>query len=166
VIISVLNVAQGTAGYIGIQIGALSVGSIVGSLALGAVPGLLARGPKLSVLLGVFGAGVALLAVASQVSPLVMMLVCPITGLAYGSTFGAMFTAGGDLAPEGNAAETQAWLASLTQAGAAVGAWAAAGAGSLTALCVIPVIAVLSAVLTWNIRSSRPDRDRPGHATT
>ncbi|MFB6840739.1 MFS transporter [Streptomyces sp. NPDC056361] len=166
VVISLLNVEQGTTGYIGIQIGALSVGSIVGSLALGAVPGLLARGPKLSVLIGVFAAGVVLLAAASQLSPLAMTLACPVTGLAYGSTFGALFTAGGDLAPEGNAAETQAWMGSLTQAGAALGAWAAAEAGGLTALYVIPVIAVLSAVLTWNIRGPRSDRDLPEPTTT
>ncbi|GIF11364.1 MFS transporter [Actinoplanes teichomyceticus] len=161
VVISVLNAERGTTGYIGIQIGALSVGSIVGSLALGAVPGLLARGPKLSVLIGVFASGVVLLAVTSQMSALAMTLACPITGLAYGSTFGALFTAGGDLAPEGTAAETQAWLSSLTQAGAAVGAWAATEVGNVTALCAIPVIAVLSAVLTWNVRGPRPAGDLP-----
>jgi MFS family permease len=165
VVISMLNVERGTAGYIGIQIGALSVGSIVGSLALGAFPGMLARGPKLSVLITVFAAGVALLAVTSQLSPLAMTLACPITGLAYGSTFGALFTTGGDLAPKGNAAETQAWMGSLMQAGAAVGAWAAAGISSMTALCVIPLIALLTAGLTWNIRSPRPDRDVPASAS-
>ncbi|MGW4383660.1 MFS transporter [Kitasatospora sp. NPDC004531] len=166
VVVSVLNVEQGTAGYIGVQIALLSVGSIIGSLALGAVPGLLAGGPKLSVLIGVFAGGVALLAATSQVSPLAMTLASPIAGLAYGSTFGALFTAGGDLAPEGNAAETQSWLSSLTQAGAAIGAWAAAEASSMTALCAIPVIAVLSAILTWNIRGPRPGPSLPVPTTT
>ncbi|MFI9273198.1 MFS transporter [Kitasatospora sp. NPDC052896] len=157
VVISVLNAERHTAMYTGIDIGALSVGSIVGSLALGAVPGLLARGPKLTVLLGTFAAGVAVLAAASQLPPFALLLACPIAGISYGSTFGALFTTGGDLAPEGAAAETQAWLSSLTQggsaAGAAAAAWFAASSGSPTVLCAISLLAVLTAGFTWNVRT-------------
>lgn len=157
VVISVLNADRHSALYTGIDIGALSVGSIVGSLALGAVPGLLARGPKLAFLLGVFAAGVAVLAVASRLPPLALLLACPIAGVGYGSTFGALFTTGGDLAPEGSAAETQAWLSSLTQGGSAAGAAAAAslaaGSGSLPVLCAISLLAVLAAGFTWNVRT-------------
>jgi MFS family permease len=157
VVISVLNADRHTAMYTGIDIGALSVGSIVGSLALGAVPGLLARGPKLAVLLGTFAAGVAVLAAASRLPPLAMLLACPIAGVSYGSTFGALFTTGGDLAPEGSATETQAWLSSLTQGGAAAGAAAAgyfaAGSHGLAVLGAISLLAVLAAGFTWNVRA-------------
>ncbi|WP_441247846.1 MFS transporter [Kitasatospora sp. McL0602] len=158
VVIPVLNAHRGTGAYNGLDIAALSVGSIVGSLALGAAPRLLARGPKIAVLMGTFAAGTAVLAAASQLSPLALASACPVAGLAYGSTFGALFTAGGDLAPEGCATETQGWLSSVMQGGSALGAAAAArvatDTGSLSVLCAIPVLAALTAALSRNI----PDR--------
>ncbi|MFB7669013.1 MFS transporter [Kitasatospora sp. NPDC056138] len=156
VVVPILNAQQGTGMYNGLDLGALSAGSIIGSLALGALPGLLAHAPKIAVLLGVFATGAAVLAAASQLSPLAMALACPVAGLAYGSTFGALLTAGGNLAPEGCATETQGWLSSLMQGGSAVGAsaaaWLAADTSSLKVLCAIPVLAALTAALSWNIR--------------
>ncbi|MET7968735.1 MFS transporter [Micromonospora sp. NPDC005305] len=152
VVIVLINGLRHTQAYAGVQIGALSIGSIVGSLVIGAMPGFLARGPKLSVLLGVFAVGVAVLGAAAEISPLAMTLACPITGLAYGSTFATLFTMGGDLAPEGTATETQAWLSSILQAGSAVGAWFAVAVSTRTALALIPVIALAAAALCWRMR--------------
>ncbi|MWA08870.1 hypothetical protein E5671_06740 [Streptomyces sp. BA2] len=71
-------------GFTGLYLGILSVGSVLGSLALGAVPNLLSRGPKISVLLCVFAAGTGTLTLATGVSPLAALLVCPPAGLVIG----------------------------------------------------------------------------------
>ncbi|MFD0419648.1 MFS transporter [Streptomyces sp. NPDC127108] len=143
---------HGAAAYAGWCLGALSVGSVVGGLVLGAVPAL-SGGPRhrIGVLLCVFAAGAGALACAARVSPPVVLLVCPVAGLAIGSVFAALRTAGGDLAPAGRVTETMSWLSALDLAGGAVGtavfAQVAAGAGSGTALAVVPGVAVLAAVV-------------------
>jgi MFS family permease len=147
-------------GFTGLYLGVLSVGSVLGSLALGAIPSLLSRGPKISVLLCVFAWGTGALTVAAGVSPLAVLVVCPLAGLAIGCTFAALRTTGGDLAPEGRVTETMSWLSSLDLVGGAVGAavfaHVAAGEGSRTALLLIPAIALLAAAIGWNTRTRKP----------
>ncbi|MGW6054905.1 MFS transporter [Streptomyces sp. NPDC055189] len=147
------------AGFTGLYLGVLSVGSVLGSLALGAVPNLLSRGPKISVLLGVFAAGTAALTPAAGMSPLAVLAVCPLAGLAIGCTFAALRTRGGDLAPEGRVTETMSWLSSLDMVGGAVGAavfaHVAAGEGSRTALLLIPAVALLAAAIGWSTPSGK-----------
>ncbi|GGX88140.1 MFS transporter [Streptomyces hiroshimensis] len=150
--------ASGAAGYAGLYLGAMSVGSILGSLALGAAPALLSRGPRISVLLCAFAAGAGLLALAARLSPLTVLLVCPVAGAVVGSAFGTLYTLAGDLAPEGRVTETMAWLSSLNQAGGAVGAAAgahvAAAQGGGTALLLVPAVALLAAAIGWK---TKPD---------
>ncbi|WJV50783.1 MFS transporter [Streptomyces flavofungini] len=140
---------HGTAAYAGWCLAALSVGSVVGGLVLGAVPALWGGpGRRLGVLLCVFAAGAGALACAARVSPPVVLLVCPVAGLAIGSVFAALRTTGGDLAPEGRITETMSWLSTLDLAGGAVGAavfaQVAAEAGSGPALIAVAGAAVLA----------------------
>ncbi|MGQ4374932.1 MFS transporter [Streptomyces sp. SAS_267] len=143
--------------FTGVYIGALSVGSVLGSLALGAMPNLLARGPKLSVLLCVFAAGVGTLALAARLSPLAVLFLCPVAGLVIGSVFGTLRTVGGDLARKGEITETMSWLTSLDMAGGAVGAAVfahlAVVQGSRTAIVLVPLVILLSAVVGWTART-------------
>lgn len=144
---------------------ALSLGSVVGSLALGAVPvpaALSGRGRRVPVLLCVFAAGAGALACAARLSPTVVLVVCPVAGLAIGSAFAALRTRGGELAPAERVTETMAWLNSFDLAGGALGAAAFAGvaaAGSGTALLLVPVVAMVAAVVG---RAPRP-RTRARH---
>ncbi|MGW6022078.1 MFS transporter [Streptomyces sp. NPDC055099] len=143
------------AGFTGLYLGALSVGSVLGSLVLGAVPKLLAHGSKVSVLLCVFAAGTGGLALTTGVSPLAVLLVCPLAGLVIGCTFAALRTTGGDLAPEGSITETMSWLSTFDMvggaAGAAVFALIAAEDGGRTALMLIPGVALLAAAVAWSV---------------
>ncbi|GAA2321329.1 MFS transporter [Streptomyces caniferus] len=143
--------------YTGAYLAALSIGSVLGSLVLGAAPRLLAHGPKLSVLLCVFAAGGGTLALAAQFSPLAVLVLCPVAGLVLGSVFGTLRTVGSDLAKEGEVTETMSWLTSLDMAGGAVGAAVfahlAVTEGSRTALMLVPVVVLLSAVAGWSARS-------------
>ncbi|MFE6157463.1 MFS transporter [Streptomyces sp. NPDC056486] len=148
------------AGFTGLYLGALSVGSVLGSLALGTVPKLLSRGPKVSVLLCVFATGTGALTAATGMSPLAVLVVCPLAGLVIGCTFATLRTTGGDLAPEGRVTETMSWLSSLDMVGGAVGAAVfahiAAAEGSRTALLLVPAVALLAAAIGWNTRTRQP----------
>ncbi|MEU2788077.1 MFS transporter [Streptomyces sp. NPDC007100] len=143
--------------FTGAYLSALSVGSVLGSLALGTMPRFLARGPKLSILLCVFAAGGGALALAAQVSPVAVLVLSPVAGLVLGSVFGTLRTVGSDLAKEGEVTETMSWLTSLDMAGGAVGAAVfshlAVSEGSGTALALVPVVVVLSAVAGWTART-------------
>ncbi|MEW1928145.1 MFS transporter [Streptomyces sp. NPDC088360] len=149
------------AGFTGLYLGVLSVGSVLGSLALGAVPNLLSpRGRKISVLLCVFAVGTGALTWATEVSPLAVLLVCPLAGLVIGCTFATLRTTGGGLAPEGRVTETMSWLSSLDMAGGAIGAAVfahiAAEQGSRTALLWVPAVVLVAAVVSWNTRARTP----------
>lgn len=147
----------------GAYLGTLSAGSVLGSLALGAAPRFLARGPKLSVLLLVFALGGGALALAAQFSPVAVLVLCPVAGLVLGSVFGTLRTVGSDLAKEGEVTETMSWLTSLDMAGGAVGAAVfahlAVSEGSRTALALVPVAVLMSAVAGWSARSPDTRRD-------
>uniref|UniRef100_UPI0034DFDF7E MFS transporter n=1 Tax=Streptomyces flavofungini TaxID=68200 RepID=UPI0034DFDF7E len=159
VVLPIHAAQHGATAYTGLYLAALSVGSVLGSLALGAAPGLVRRGAGLCVPLCVFAAGTGALALAARVSPLAVLLLCPVAGLAVGCTFGALRAIGGDLAPPGRITETMSWLSSMDTAGGALGATlsaqVAAARGGGTALLAVCGVAVLAAV------AGRPGRDRP-----
>ncbi|MCQ4040518.1 MFS transporter [Streptantibioticus rubrisoli] len=134
-------------GYSGVYLAGLSVGSILGALCLGAASAELRRRVQLPVLLGAFALGCCLLALAMHSSPSLVLLVCPLTGAAIGSTFAALFTTAGRLTPAGYDSEANGWMTSITQVGFAVGASSsaalAAGHGSSFFLVVTaPAIAL------------------------
>ncbi|WP_371749461.1 MFS transporter [Streptomyces sp. NBC_01283] len=148
------------AGFTGLYLGILSIGSVLGSLALGAVPTLLSHDRKVSVLLCVFAAGAGALTFASGLSPLAVLLACPLAGLVIGCTFAALRTTGGDLAPEERITEAMSWLSSLDMVGGALGAalfaHIAADQGSRVALLLVPAAALLAAAIGWNTRGRQP----------
>lgn len=140
----------GATRYTGWYLGALSLGSVLGSLALGAVPARLVRGPRPRALLCLFAAGAGTLAAVAHLSPLAVLVLCPVAGLAIGSVFAALRTAAGDLAPVGAATEAMSWLNSADLAGSAAGAalfaHLAAAQGSRAALALVPGVAAAAAV--------------------
>ncbi|MER5357169.1 MFS transporter [Streptomyces sp. NPDC002785] len=134
----------------GLLLSVLSIGSIVGGLLIGAMtPALAARVTQLPVLLLALAVFAAALAVGSEAGWFVAVPLCLLTGLSFGPSFVAVYGRSGDLAPPGTAAETQAWVGTALQLGAAAGAgaggvlldiWGPAGA-----LALAPVAAVIGA---------------------
>ncbi|WP_406513837.1 MFS transporter [Streptomyces sp. NBC_00161] len=141
----------------GLYLGSLAVGSVVGSLILGMATKRLPRGLALPVLLGLFALGCAALAVAARLSPMAVLMVCPVAGLVIGSLFAVVRTAGGDLAPAGQVTETMSWLSTLDMAGGAAGAAVFAhladAKGSPTALMLVPVLIMTAAVVSWRVQT-------------
>ncbi|MFF8374710.1 MFS transporter [Streptomyces sp. NPDC015661] len=134
----------------GLYLGSLAVGSFVGSFALGTTTQRLRRRLTLPVLLGLFALGCAALAGAARLSPMAVLMVCPVAGLVIGSVFALLRTTGGDLAPAGQVTETMSWLSTLDMAGGAAGAAVFAhladAKGSPTALVLVPVLVATAAV--------------------
>ncbi|MFB6808603.1 MFS transporter [Streptomyces sp. NPDC056387] len=143
----------------GPYLGGLAVGGVVGSFALGPATKRLPRGSALAVLLGLFALGCAVLAVAVRLSPILVLLVCPVAGLVVGTLFAVLRTTGGELAPAGRVTETMSWLSTVDMvggaAGAAVFARLADAQGGPTALALVPVPIVAAAVVSRRVRTRR-----------
>jgi hypothetical protein len=121
----------------------VSIGSILGSLLLGA------RGYPLPRLLAGYAGGLALLTAAGFYAPL-LGVAAPLAGLFLGPTLAALFSRAADAAPRGGGTETQAWLNSIMNGGAAAGA-ALAGIASgrpMLALVLACVLAVGAGAVT------------------
>ena len=123
----------------------VSLGSIAGSLLLGA------RGSagqaaqpyrRLPRLLAGYTGGLALLTAAGLYPPL-LGVAAPLAGLCVGSTLATLFGAAAGAAPHGRGTETQAWINSIMNGGAAGGA------------------AAVSAVITSILRPPRPRKTPP-----
>lgn len=97
----------------------VSIGSILGSLLLGARSGAGAR--SLLALLAGYAAGLALLTAAGLDAPL-LAVAAPLAGFCLGPALAALFGQAAGAAPPGGGTETQAWLNSIMNAGAAAGA--------------------------------------------
>jgi hypothetical protein len=93
----------------------ISIASIVGSLLLGA------RGYRLPRLLAGYACGLGLLTAAGLYAPL-LAVAAPLAGLCLGSALAALFGAAAAAAPPGRGTETQSWLNSMMNGGAAAGA--------------------------------------------
>ncbi|WP_433655074.1 MFS transporter [Nocardia sp. CA-128927] len=127
-------------GYSGGFLAALSVGSIVGALVLGPMSS--PRRPILPALLGLFVVGALVLGFAMTIGPIAVLFICPLAGLAIGSTFTHLYTAVWTVGPDGYANETQGWATSLTTTGFAAGSAAGAAVVGLTGA---PTFVVLTA---------------------
>jgi MFS family permease len=123
----------------------VSVGSILGSLLLGARRSAASlddrRLPRL--LIG-YTLGLAALAAAGLDAPL-LAVAAPVAGLCLGPTLATLFGAAAASAPRGGGTETQAWLNSIMNGGAAAGA-AAAGLAADRPVLALALAAALAAV--------------------
>jgi MFS family permease len=125
---------------------AVSAGSVVGSLLLGTrSPGIRAR--RLPRLLGGYAFGLMILTAASLQAPL-LAVAAPLAGLCLGAALATLFSAAADAAPRGAGTESQAWINSVMNGGAAGGAALAALAASrpVLALALAAVCAAASAL--------------------
>ena len=110
----------------------VSAGSILGSLLLGAqtsgaqTSGARTSPDRLPRLLACYAGGLAALTAAGLCPPL-LAVAAPLAGLFLGPVLATLFRGAAAAAPSGSGTETQAWLNSIMNGGAAAGA-AAAGA--------------------------------------
>jgi MFS family permease len=93
----------------------VSIGSIVGSLFLGN------HSYRLRRLLAGYACGLAVLTAAGLYAPL-LAVAAPLAGLCLGPTLATLFGAAARAAPPGHGTETQAWINSIMNVGAAGGA--------------------------------------------
>jgi len=141
---------------------ALSAGSIIGSLLLGtrAAPAgpAAAAGPagRLPRLLAGYTAGLVVLAAAGLYAPL-LAVAAPLAGLCLGPTLATLFTAAASASPPGSGTETQAWINSVMNGGAAAGAALAGlaagrpGRGLILAAAAAAAAAVIAAVKSRDV---------------
>jgi MFS family permease len=130
----------------------VSIGSILGSLLLGARgargargaadPGTEPSGRRLPRLLAGYAGGLALLTAAGLYPPL-LAVAAPLAGLCLGPTLATVFGAAAGSAPRGRGTETQAWLNSIMNGGAAAGA-ALAGIASGRPLLALGLASALA----------------------
>jgi hypothetical protein len=118
----------------------ISIGSIVGSVFLAN------RGYRLSRLLAGYAIGLTVLTAAGLYAPL-LAVAAPLAGLCLGPTLATLFGAAARAAPPGHGTETQAWINSIMNGGAAGGAALAgfASARPILALGVAAAAAVAAA---------------------
>ena len=137
----------------------LSIGSILGSLLLGArVPaaGQEPRDRRLARLLAGYASGLALLTVAGLYAPL-LAVAAPLAGWFLGPTLATLFSTAASAAPPGGGIQTQAWINSTMNGGAAAGA-ALAGFGAgrpILALALAFAFALASAASAAITRLAR-----------
>ena len=123
----------------------VSLGSILGSLLLGArrsAAGIHVR--LLPRLLAGYTLGLAILTAAGLYAPL-LAVAAPLAGLCLGPTLATLFGAAAARAPRGGGTETQAWINSIMNGGAAAGA-ALAGLAAGRPLLALTLAAALAAV--------------------
>src|SRR5580704_4053352 len=116
----------------------ISIGSIVGSVFLAN------RGHRLSRLLAGYAIGLGVLTGAGLYAPL-LAVAAPLAGLCLGPTLATVFGAAAGAAPPGHGTETQAWVNSIMNGGAAGGA-ALAGVASARPVLALGVAAAAAVV--------------------
>jgi MFS family permease len=122
----------------------VSVGSILGSLLLGVRSATASpAGRRLPRLLTGYALGLAVLTAAGLYAPL-LAAAAPLAGLCLGPTLATLFGAAAAAAPRGGGTETQAWINSIMNGGAAAGA-TVAGLASGRPLLALTLAAALAA---------------------
>ncbi len=143
----------------------ISVGSILGSLLLGARGTAAGSRPdrRLPRLLAGYAGGLAVLTAAALYPPL-LAVAAPLAGLCLGPTLATLFGAAASAAPRGGGTETQAWLNSIMNGGAAAGAALAGFAAGRPILALaLAAAAAASAAATAVIRQPRGHKLVTGH---
>jgi MFS family permease len=128
----------------GLLLAEVSVGSVLGSLLLGTRRPAGDSHRRLARLLGCYALGLALLTAAGLDAPL-LAVAAPVAGLCLGPTLATLFSMAASAAPRSAGTETQAWLNSAMNGGAAAGAVLA----GLTASW--PVLALATTALTATV---------------
>lgn len=156
--------AMGRGGAAGPLLGLWGVGSFVGGVCAARFGGGARTGAGLAALLGVLGlAHLALAASSHSVVPLGVGLV--LGGVLIAPILATAYTMVAEVAPEGTATESFAWIATATAIGTAAGA-AAAGAlaqyaGAHTAFILAGAGALLGALVAMTRRNSLPAGQPP-----
>jgi MFS family permease len=134
----------------------VSVGSIIGSLFLGN------HGYRLRRLLAGYACGLVVLTVAGLYAPL-LAVAAPLAGLCLGPTLATLFGTAAGAAPPGNGTETQSWVNSIMNGGAAGGA-ALAGFASARPVVALGLAAgtAIAAALSVHRGPFRQNSDRTG----
>ena len=150
----------------GLLLAEVSIGSILGSLLLGARgsadPGADHACWRLPRLLAGYTGGLALLTAAGLYPPL-LAFAAPLAGLCLGPTLATLFGAAASAAPRDGGTETQAWINSIMNGGAAAGAALAGFASGQPLLALglagaLAATAAVSAAATAVIRAHGADR--------
>jgi len=129
----------------------VSVGSVIGSLLLGARGSAASRpGRRLPRLLMGYALGLAALAAAGFYAPL-LAVAAPVAGLCLGPTLATLFGAAAATAPPAGGTETQAWINSIMNGGAAAGA-AVAGLAAGRPVLALALAAALAATALASAR--------------
>jgi MFS family permease len=145
----------------------ISVGSVLGSLLLGA------RAPtgdshrRLARLLGCYALGLAALTAAGLDAPL-LAVAAPVAGLCLGPTLASLFGLAASAAPHSAGTETQAWLNTGMNGGAAAGAvLAGLTAGEPVLALALAALTATAAAVSAVIRvtSTRALRQMPNNRT-
>ena len=139
----------------------VSAGSILGSLLLGART----SAGRLPRLLACYAGGLGLLTAAGLYAP-VLAVAAPLAGLFLGPTLATLFSQAAAAAPPGSGTETQAWLNSIMNGGAAAGA-AATGtllAGAAASRPVLALALAFALALAAAASAVVAARTLPGHA--
>jgi MFS family permease len=139
----------------------VSAGSILGSLLLGART----SAGRLPRLLACYAGGLGLLTAASLAAPL-LAVAAPLAGLFLGPTLATLFSQAAAAAPDGSGIQTQAWLNSIMNGGAAAGA-AATGAllgGAAAGRPVLALALAFALALAAAATVIAAARTIPGHA--
>jgi MFS family permease len=130
----------------------VSAGSIVGSLFLGN------HGYRLRRLLTGYAGGLVALTAAGLYPPL-LAVAAPLAGLCLGPTLASLFGAAARAAPAGTGTETQSWVNSIMNGGAAAGAaLAGLAAGRPLAALGLAAAAASAAALSAHHDSFGPDK--------
>jgi MFS family permease len=133
----------------------ISVGSIAGSLIIAA------KGHRLVRLLAGYTGGLVLLTAAGQVWAPLVAVAAPVAGVCLGPTLAALFSQAANAAPDGSGTETQSWINSIMNGGAAAGA-ALAGLASGRPVLALALAAGAAAAATVAAAVTR-QQPRPAH---
>lgn len=135
----------------GLLLAEISAGSVVGSVLLGARAPAGDRHRRLARLLGCYALGLVALTAAGLDAPL-LAVAAPAAGLCLGPTLATLFSMAASAAPRRAGTETQAWLNSAMNGGAAAGAVLAGLAASRPVLALaLAALAALAACLAASI---------------
>jgi predicted MFS family arabinose efflux permease len=144
----------------GPRLAGVSAGSVAGSLLLGTRPAG-DRARRLARLLGGYAFGLMVLTAASLYAPL-LAVAAPLAGLCLGPALATLFSAAADSAPRGAGTESQAWINSVMNGGAASGA-ALAGLAASRPILALALAAVTAAAAALSaLGFSRPGPARAG----